>query len=671
MKSLFKKSLLVLMVAFIAVFTLGVTNKVNAEDGTWTKVTDASDLAVGNQVVIVASTDNYALSTNQKSNNRGAAAVTKSGNTITFGADVQVLTLEAGTTSGSFAFYTGSGYLYAASSSSNNLKTQANNNANGSWNITITSAGVATIKATGTYTRNVMQYNPNNGSPLFACYGSASQKAIEIYKFISASSENPTPPTISLAGAEYTQVDETVTLTATTENTTGVIQWSSSNENVATVDQTGKVTAKSMGKTTITATVEGVQDTLEFIVYPIEGSELTIVEALQVCEYTGTSNCPFVYSVSGNIKTIDYSFNESNNNISLTITDGTHDLYSYKMSGGSDLEVGNKIKITGTLVTYNNKCEFSEGSTYEKLIDETLEAIKGCLNNIDSYMSFAYKYTHDVIQKEVVTTLEAKMLYTDGTTTNMKADVDNSSKVGLDSNLFIVKAIKNKPSNNIGLNKDGTIRLYANSADGNGNELEISTKNGKKIVSIEIEFASIVGSFTVNGINGEKSKTTYNVDDTKVTIKNTTIGSSTQVHIKSIIIKYESNESTGIFENVHVFTDTDFRIKCGVAKDLANIEGIESYGVKVSTSSKEEYLAAEYNDATCLYAIISLGNVLTDLDRLDVEFTVQAYVVVEGIIIDSDSVKTMSLRDLIETYYEMPSVTEQIAPLYNLIQSLN
>ena len=33
MKSLFKKSLLVLMVAFIAVFTLSVSNKVNAANG--------------------------------------------------------------------------------------------------------------------------------------------------------------------------------------------------------------------------------------------------------------------------------------------------------------------------------------------------------------------------------------------------------------------------------------------------------------------------------------------------------------------------------------------------------------------------------------------------------------------------------------------------------------
>lgn len=151
------------------------------EADAWTLVTDASTLAVDDQVVLVASNADYALSTNQKTNNRGAVAISKSGNTVRIDDDVQILTLEAGTVDGTFAFYTGSGYLYAASSSANHLKTQTTNNGNSSWTITITD-GKASIVAQGTYTRNVMQYNPNNGSPLFACYSSASQTAIAIYK---------------------------------------------------------------------------------------------------------------------------------------------------------------------------------------------------------------------------------------------------------------------------------------------------------------------------------------------------------------------------------------------------------------------------------------------------------------------------------------------------------
>ena len=144
-------------------------------------VTNASSLNADDKVVIVASGSNYALSTNQKSNNRGTAEVTKNGNTITFGDDVQILTLEKDTTAGTFAFYTGSGYLYAASSSANQLKTKSELDKNGSWKIDIND-GVASIVAQDSTNRNVMQYNPNNGSPLFACYASASQQDLSLYR---------------------------------------------------------------------------------------------------------------------------------------------------------------------------------------------------------------------------------------------------------------------------------------------------------------------------------------------------------------------------------------------------------------------------------------------------------------------------------------------------------
>ena len=159
---------------------------------TWELVTDASTLKVDDEVIITsggidATKDKYALSTNQKSSNRGAAEVTKKGNTLTDpSADVQVLTLKAGSTTGTWAFYTGSdGYLYAASSSGNQLKTKTTLDVNGSWTISI-SNGVASIAAEGSSNRNVMQYNYNNGSPLFACYSSASQTPLAIYKKVCA-----------------------------------------------------------------------------------------------------------------------------------------------------------------------------------------------------------------------------------------------------------------------------------------------------------------------------------------------------------------------------------------------------------------------------------------------------------------------------------------------------
>ena len=147
----------------------------------WTLVTDASTLAAGDKIIIVAKDANFAMSTTQNNNNRAQAAVTKSGNTLTFTSEVQEITLEAGTKTGTFAFNVGSSkYLYAASSSSNHLKTGSKND-NASWKIEIANT-IATIKAQGTSTRNWLRYNSSNNPPIFSCYGSG-QTDVVIYKY--------------------------------------------------------------------------------------------------------------------------------------------------------------------------------------------------------------------------------------------------------------------------------------------------------------------------------------------------------------------------------------------------------------------------------------------------------------------------------------------------------
>ena len=145
--------------------------------GAYTLLKDASALVVGKQIVIVASASNYALGVD-KGNNRNAAIITKSSDTVTINDEVQIITLEAGTVDSTFAFNVGNGYLYAASSSSNHLKTKTELDANGSWSITIDANGVATIKAQGTNTKNWLR--KNSSSALFACYGSG-QNDVSIY----------------------------------------------------------------------------------------------------------------------------------------------------------------------------------------------------------------------------------------------------------------------------------------------------------------------------------------------------------------------------------------------------------------------------------------------------------------------------------------------------------
>ncbi|MBQ1654693.1 MAG: InlB B-repeat-containing protein, partial [Bacteroidales bacterium] len=141
---------------------------------TCTLITNASTLTAGDSIVIVAESYNYAISTTQNNNNRGQAGIDKgvSSLTLPLGENVCVFELQEGETTGTWAFYDANydgngGYLYAASSSSNHLRTQNPNNANGNWSINITN-GIATITAQGSNTHNILRYN--NGSYIFSCY---------------------------------------------------------------------------------------------------------------------------------------------------------------------------------------------------------------------------------------------------------------------------------------------------------------------------------------------------------------------------------------------------------------------------------------------------------------------------------------------------------------------
>ncbi len=139
-------------------------------------VTDATTLAAGDEILI-AYVDELdaamALSITQNKNNRAAAEATLNDDgTLTANESVQIITLEQD--GNNFLFNVGDGYLYAASSSNNYLKTEEAADANAKAIIAIDADGAATIAFQGTYTRNVIRYNPNNSNPIFSCYKSDS-----------------------------------------------------------------------------------------------------------------------------------------------------------------------------------------------------------------------------------------------------------------------------------------------------------------------------------------------------------------------------------------------------------------------------------------------------------------------------------------------------------------
>lgn len=161
----------------------------------YTLITNENALISGDKYIVVGiKGESYKALGKQNTNNRAAVDVTPVNNVITLTpattTDDGVFELTLGQDNDKWTLYdaVNGGYLYAASSTSNYLKVQAENNANGQWTIEIAPSGVATIKAQGTNTRNWLRLN-NNGSP-FSCYGNG-QLDVYLYK----AGDIPTPPT--------------------------------------------------------------------------------------------------------------------------------------------------------------------------------------------------------------------------------------------------------------------------------------------------------------------------------------------------------------------------------------------------------------------------------------------------------------------------------------------
>ena len=364
---------------------------VAALEGTWILVTDASSLNVGDKIIIAAKESDVALSTTQAGNNRPEVAITKNDNTITATSETQVLTLEAGNKENTLALYTGDGYLYAASSGSNYLRTETTLSDNSSWNIAVAADGTATLIAQGTNTRNTLYYNKNNN--IFSCYSNA-QQPIALYKNTNGK---------QLAGLAYettkylTKLGDAFATPALTNPNSLAVTYSSSDNNVATVDNTGTITIKAAGVVVITTAFAGDASYLEGSAsYTIgvtehagtQADSYSVADAKRVIDVMGTAEN--VYA-TGIISQID-NYNSTYNSITYWISaDGTttSQMQVYgglagtvfeKFTSKDNLKTGDEVVIKGNLKLHN-------GSVYE--FDANNELVSLVRNKAQADLAYA------------------------------------------------------------------------------------------------------------------------------------------------------------------------------------------------------------------------------------------------------------------------------------------
>ncbi len=207
------------LLSFFAVAVLMLIAAVGYAQTTFTKITSASELEAGANYLIVAHYDDLGVLAmgKQNNNNRKAVVVSENGESITVtpgtdpNSETEVFQFTLGGSVNAWTFFdeVKGGYLYAASSNSNYLKTQTTLDSNGQWAITFGADGTAEVVAQGENTRNHMRFNPNtqNNAPLFGAYSESSTVGalVSFYKAGGAPAVNPEPsnyPTIFVATAE-------------------------------------------------------------------------------------------------------------------------------------------------------------------------------------------------------------------------------------------------------------------------------------------------------------------------------------------------------------------------------------------------------------------------------------------------------------------------------------
>lgn len=182
---------------------------------------------------------------------------------------------------------------------------------------------------------------------------------------ITAEEGKPNPSaSISIAeGNEYTKVNgDNIKFTSELKNveTAPDPVYTSSDETIARFEGNELVPVKS-GKVTATVTYtvgeKNYSNSIDVVIYPDNTNPLTVAEALQVCELTGTTEAPYEYTVRGIVDST--KFYDSNSTITAEIKDfGGEDLlkiYKVEVNSSSDIVVGEYYSFTGGLFTYVDK----------------------------------------------------------------------------------------------------------------------------------------------------------------------------------------------------------------------------------------------------------------------------------------------------------------------------
>src|SRR5690606_11161603 len=250
----------------------------------------------------------------------------------------------------------------------------------------------------------------------------------------------------------------------------------------------------------------------------------------------------------------------------------------------------------------------------------------------------------DAIELIVVAlgTENVTLKYTGSTTANMVAGENNAALVGLDTEVFEVITEEKSASNEVGLNANGTLRLYYN-VNG-GTKLTVIASEEMVITAIKFNFAGTVARALI--IAGEEELH----DDTLVANSSLFFGSlsvnefsiqninlsNSQIHINSIEITYKPAAPKPKYE-------VDFNL--GYEDAPTNEQQLVYEGDKVTQPSNPER-----------EGFVFLGWFLND-EKFDFETPITENIILVAKWEDASQMVTVTFMDGVEEYRVIPVVS--------------
>ena len=306
---------------FTASYTITVNEQPLASE--YELVTDASTLEVGQQVIITNGIDGscYAMSETQNTNNRSVQSITITDGVPAIVDGVCEFELVAGTVSNTFAFYdsTNDGYIAANSSGTSNVLKLVTGEVTKEASFAISFSGnAANIVSQTSINKDTIRYNSNNGTPIFSCYQSGNMSAVYLFAKAGAAkvpvqSVSLNQSTINLQdGGQYSLSATVLPVDASNKEVT----WTSGDTSIATVSDSGVVTATGVGTTTITVTSKS--DSTKFATCTVNVSAIAVTGVS-----LNTNSLPLFVGDSSTLTATVSPSNATDKSVTWTSSDST------------------------------------------------------------------------------------------------------------------------------------------------------------------------------------------------------------------------------------------------------------------------------------------------------------------------------------------------------------